>query len=186
MDHYQAMLESGNLAIADMAMKCRSVLETHEHAMVSVSGGADSDVMIDLIENCRDGLDTAVTYVWFNTGLEYKATRDHLKFLENKYGIEIERRRPKKTIPTCVKEYGQPFLSKQVSEYIARLQKHGFKWEDEPFDVLLERYPRCRSSLRWWCGVYDSEVLQNGSSKFNISRNRFLKDFMKDTPPDSK
>ena len=30
-----------------------------------------------------------VSYIWCDTGLEYQATKDHLKYLEDKYKIEI-------------------------------------------------------------------------------------------------
>ena len=54
----------------------------------SVSGGADSDILIDLCERAEPHF---VSYVFFDTGIEYQATKDHLKFLEEKYGIEIKR-----------------------------------------------------------------------------------------------
>jgi hypothetical protein len=79
-----------------------------------------------------------ITYYWIDTGLEYTATKEHLNFLEKEYGIEIQRIKPKKSIPTCVKQYGVPFLSKYVSEQMMRLQAHGFQWEDEPLEVLLK------------------------------------------------
>ena len=56
--------------------------------MVSISGGSDSDIMLDMFE--RLGYDEGeVVYVWFDTGLEYDATKRHLKYLEQKYGIDI-------------------------------------------------------------------------------------------------
>ena len=52
---------------------------------------------------------------------------DYKAQLEQKYGIEIVRLKPDKSIPLCVKEYGVPFLSKYVSEQMMRLQKHNFQ-----------------------------------------------------------
>lgn len=60
--------------------------------------------------------------------MEYVATKEHIAFLEQKYDITIERVKPEKSIPTCVKQYGVPFLSKYVSEQMMRLQSHGFQW----------------------------------------------------------
>ena len=57
-----------------------------------------------------------------------------------------------------------------------RLQKHGFKWEDEPFDELIKKYPKCRSALKWWCN-------ENGE-RLSISRNKWLKEFIVANPPD--
>ena len=140
-------------------------------------GGADSDAMLDVCERVRQTAPIDVTYVWFDPGLEYRATREHLRYLEERYGIEIMRMRAKKTVAVCCREYGVPFMSKAVSEFMLRLQRHGFRWEVEPFDVLLERYPGCSSALRWWCD-------ENGNgSRFGISRNRLLKEFIVEHPP---
>ena len=109
-------------------------LVRHNNIVCSISGGSDSDVMLDLLERSNKGLDKNITYVFFNTGLEYQATKDHLKELEKKYNIEIQVINAKTPIPITCKEYGQPFLSKQVSEFMMRLQKHNFQWEDKPFD----------------------------------------------------
>jgi 3'-phosphoadenosine 5'-phosphosulfate sulfotransferase (PAPS reductase)/FAD synthetase len=125
------------------------------------------------------------TFVFFNTGLEYDSTKRQIKHLEEKYGIEIQILPPIKPIPLCVREYGLPFWSKRASEYIYRLQRHGFQWEDEPFDVLLKKYPRCKAALRWWCNAWP--VKDNGqNSNFNISYTPWLKEFMIENPPDFK
>lgn len=177
MSPYQELLECGNGPIADAAMKCEAMFASHDRAMISISGGADSDAMLDLSERVRTESPIDIAYVWFDTGLEYRATTRHLEYLEERYDIHIERIRAEKTVPVCCAEYGQPFMSKSVSEFVGRLQKHGFQWEDEPYEVLSERYPRCESALRWWCA-------DNGSgSRFNISRNKHLKEFMIDFPP---
>lgn len=147
----------------------------YKKIICTISGGADSDIVLDICTKCDN--DKKIDYVWFDTGLEYKATKDHLKYLEEKYNIEIKVERAIKPIPTCCKTYGQPFLSKQVSEWITRLQKHKFQWEDEPFDVLYERYPKCKAALKWWCNEWE------GKSRFNIEYNKWLKEFMIENPP---
>lgn len=55
-------------------------LKEHPKAICSYSGGSDSDILIDLIERTRAmfGL-PPVDYVFFNTGLEMQATKDHVK-----------------------------------------------------------------------------------------------------------
>ena len=60
---------------------------------------------------------------------------------------------------------------------ISRLQKHDFKWEDKPFEELVEEYPNCKSALMWWCNAYDDK------SKFNIKYNKLLKEFLIANPP---
>lgn len=133
--------------------------------------------MIDVVERVRRESPIKVTYAWFDTGLEYRATKDHLEYLEGRYGVAIERMRPEKTVPACCREYGQPFLSKSVSEFMSRLQAHGFQWEDGSYDALIRRYPDCSSALRWWCAENGDE------SRFNISRNRHLREFVMENPP---
>lgn len=80
----------GSLIISDAFTKADSVLnhKGYKNIACSVSGGADSDIMIDICEKVKPH---GVHYVWFDTGIEYQATKDHLKYLENHYGITIER-----------------------------------------------------------------------------------------------
>lgn len=152
-----------------------------ERAVVSISGGADSDVMLDMIMALAPDKNypfNEIHYVWFDTGIEYAATKRHLKDLEEKYGITIERRRANTPVPLGCKMWGQPFMSKQISQYIGRLQAHNFKWEDEPFDALYARYPNCKAALRWWCNEFGV------GSQMNIEKCRLLKEFMIANPPD--
>ena len=179
MDKLQELIDSSpTIEILDSWLISDSKLKRCNKAMCSVSGGSDSDIMMDIIATLDDG--HKVTYVFFDTGLEYKATKDHLKHLEDKYGVEIVIQKAVKPIPLCCRTYGVPFLSKQVSEWISRLQRHNFKWEDKPFDELLKEYPKCKAALKWWCNGYGEK------SKFNISYNTHLKEFMIKNPPDFK
>lgn len=168
-----------NEEIYNSAWKCWYMVQDHQKIMCSVSGGYDSDIMLDLLIRC--GGRSKTTFIFNNTGLEYAATKEHIKQLETRYGVEIVLLRPKKAIPTCCREYGVPFWSKYVSGMISRLQKHGFQWENEPLDALLEKYPRCRSALRWWCN--DFKTKSGRVSKFNIEYARGLKEFMIIHPP---
>ena len=138
--------------------------------------------MLDLIERVRDGTGCEVDYIWFDTGLEYRATKEHLDYLEDRYGIDIIRYKAKKSIPACVKEYGQPFHSKYTSTHMERLQKHGFQWEDEPYEVLLERYPDCISSVKWWCNKWTR--FEGRPGWFDIGRSPGLKEFIVANPPE--
>ena len=165
-----------NQLIRNTFIKADKLLDSYKNPICSVSGGSDSDTMLDLIEKVRNG--RPVKYVFYDTGIEYEATKRHLKYLEEKYGIEIERLRAVKPVPLGCRDYGIPFMSKRNSMYISRLQKHGFKWEDEPFDELIKRYPKCQSALRWWCNEWGEK------SSFNIDRNKALKAFMIQNPPD--
>lgn len=153
-------------------------LATHENVACSISGGADSDIMLDIVS--RLDTDKKVHYVFFDTGIEMSATKKHLDYLENRYGIEIEHIRHNTPIPIAVKEYGYPFISKKFSDYIERLQKHGFQWEDGTFEELDKKYPNCQTALRWWCNAWGEK------SSANIERAPYLKEFMMQNPPKIK
>ena len=178
-----------NQTIGDNLIRAWSKINSakYEKIVCTISGGSDSDVMLDIVWQCdKDG---KVEYVWFDTGLEYQATKDHLKFLEEKYGIKVKPYRAIVPIPTSCRKYGQPFVNKNTSEMIDRLQRHGFQWEDEPLDVLLERYCEwnekkqdwvgCKGAIMWWCNA-------NKSIQFNINYNKYLKEFMVQNPPKFK
>lgn len=153
----------------------------YKKIMCSISGGSDSDILIDIVSQVD--FSKKVIYVFFDTKLEYEATKNHLKYLEEKYNVKIQWIEAKKPIPTCCKKYGQPFLSKQVSEWISRLQKHNFNWEDETFEVLFKKYPKCKAALKWWCNKWDKKKDGNESS-YNIAYNKYLKEFIILNNPD--
>jgi 3'-phosphoadenosine 5'-phosphosulfate sulfotransferase (PAPS reductase)/FAD synthetase len=162
--------------VQDAIFKAHNHIQDHERIVCAVSGGSDSDIMLDLLYKLDD--DKKITYVWCDTGLEYEATKRHLSELEEKYNIEIVRLKTKYPIPYVVRKHGVPFINKYVSDMIHRLQLHNFQWEDGTFEELYEKYPRCKSALKWWCNA-------NGEgSRFNISRNSWLKEFMMENPPD--
>lgn len=120
----------------------------YKNILCAISGGSDSDVMLDICFRCDK--DKKIDYVWFNTGLEYQATKDHLKYLEKKYGIKIIPYNAIMPIPTACRKYGQPFLSKNISQFIHRLQLHNFDFENDGmknFDELIIKYPRSKSAF---------------------------------------
>lgn len=149
----------------------------YRKVLCSISGGSDSDIVLDIVSFCDNkGI---VDYVFFDTGLEYQATKNHIKFLEKKYNIVIKTIRPKIPIPLSCKKYGQPFMNKNVSNMIQRLQSHNFKWEDKSFDELIKEYPNCKCALKWWTNT-------NPSPAHNIKNNKYLKEFMIANPPNFK
>lgn len=167
-----------NIVIFDSFVKTDATIPNYKKVLVAVSGGSDSDIVVDLFTKLFSPND--IEWVWYDTGIEYQATKDHLTFLENKYNIQIKRVKAIKPIPVSCKEYGQPFINKYVSEMIYRLQKHNFKFEDKPFDELLAIYPHCKVALLWWCN------LNGEGSSFNINHNKGLKEFLVKNPPEFK
>ncbi len=52
-------------------------------------------------------------------------------------------------------------------------------------EVLFKKYPKCKTALQWWCNAYytaENDVQQ--MSRFSISRNKWLKEFLMQNPPD--
>lgn len=139
----------------------------HPKAICSYSGGADSDILIDLIEGeygARKYLPSLppVKYVFFNTGLEMKATKDHVRATAEKYGVEIEECRPKIGIVQAARTYGIPFVSKIMSQGLSDWQKKGVSLsiaeeyeqaEDKAAKraELKERFPKCESLINFLC-----------------------------------
>ena len=167
-----------NLTIFDSFIKSAPKLEIKNRIVCMISGGADSDILLDIFAK----LDTErrVKYIFFDTGIEYEATKRHLDFLEEKYNITIERVKAPVPVPLGVRRYGLPFWSKFVSEMIYRLQRHDFKWEDKPYEELIKIYPNCKTALKWWCNEAGEK------SRFNISHVRWLKEYMIANPPQFK
>ena len=167
------LLENTTETIANAFEKTKRYLSNHSKVVVSVSGGADSDIMLDMIY--RLDTDKKGEYFFVNTGLEMQATKDHIEYLKKKYDIEIKEIKPKEPIPYAVKKYGVPFKTKIISKRIHYLQAKGFNWVDEPFEVLMKKYPKCKDGIKWWC---NKKVGQN-----NINSTPLLKEFLISNPP---
>lgn len=161
--------------------------ETYQNICVSVSGGSDSDIMLDMFANLDKN--KKVKYVFFDTGFEYKATKDHLNYLENKYQIKIDRVKAIKSIPLSCKEYGLPFLSKFISQMIERLQKHNFDFKNDgnkSYEELSLIYKNLDCTLKWWCNRTGKNKIDVIDGRFNIQSKKYLKEFIIENPPNFK
>lgn len=169
----------------------------HPNAICSYSGGSDSDIMIDLIERTRKAFELPpVKYVFFNTGLEMKATKDHVKATAEKYSVDIEPIKPKIGIVQASRKYGIPFVSKIMSGGLEEWQKKGVpltiadeynEAEDKQAKrrELKERYPGCESLINFLCCCNrDGEPRPNIQLVINSSK--YMLDFIKQYPPDFK
>lgn len=169
-------------------------LTEHPKAICSYSGGSDSDIMIDLIERTRRAFGLGpVKYGFFDTGLEMKATRDHVRATAEKYGVEIERCKPKISIVTATRRYGIPFVSKIMSGGLAEWQKKGVPLsivdeynaaEDKAAKraELKERYPNCESLINFLC-CCNSDGEPRPNIQLVINSSRYMLDFIKENPP---
>ena len=169
----------------------------HPNAICSYSGGADSDIMIDLIERTRRAFELPpIKYVFFNTGLEMKATKDHVKATAEKYGVDIETVRPKISIVQASRKYGIPFVSKIMSGGFEEWQKKGVPLSiaDEYNDAedkqakrreLRERYPNCESLINFLC-CCNKDGDPRPNIQLVINSSLYMLDFIKEYPPDFK
>lgn len=171
-------------------------LREHPRAICSYSGGADSDIMIDLIERTRQMMPflPKVDYVFFNTGLEMKATKDHVKATAEKYGVEIKECRPKVNIVSATRKCGLPFVSKIMSGGLEQWQKKGVPLsiyeeynnaEDKVAkrQELKERYPNCEQVINFIC-CCNSKGEPRPNIQLVINSSKFMLDFIREYPPD--
>lgn len=77
---FESSLDTQNFAIIDGYAKAVSVLSRSHTPLCSISGGSDSDIVLDVIHNVDEK--KKVRYFWIDTGLEYRATKEHLDDLE--------------------------------------------------------------------------------------------------------
>lgn len=172
-------------------------LKQHPNAICSYSGGADSDIMLDLIERTRKAFDLPpIKYAFFNTGLEMKATKDHVKATAEKYGVDIEEFRPKIGIVQAARTYGIPFVSKIMSAGLSEWQKKGVPLSiadeyDNAEDKaakraeLKERYPKCESVINFLC-CCNSAGEPRPNIQLVINSSKYMRDFIAIDPPDFK
>lgn len=170
-------------------------LTEHPHAICSYSGGADSDIMIDLIERTREMFSLPpVDYVFFNTGLEMRATKEHVKATAEKYGVDIRECRPKVNIVTASRRYGLPFVSKIMSAGLEGWQKKEIPLSiAEEYDAaedkaakrveLKERYPGCETTINFLC-CCNSKGEPRPNIQLVINSSKYMRDFIAENPPD--
>lgn len=169
----------------------------HPKAICSYSDGSDSDIMIDLIERTRKAFNLPpIKYVFFNTGLEMKAIKDHVKETSEKYGVEIEECRPKVGIVQAARKYGIPFVSKIMSAGLSEWQKKGVplsiadeyeQAEDKAVKrkELKERYPKCETLINFLC-CCNSAGEPRPNIQLVINSSKYMRDFIGECPPDFK
>lgn len=172
-------------------------LTEHPKAICSYSGGSDSDIMLDLIERTRMVFNLPpVVYVFFNTGLEMRATKEHVKATAKKYEIEIREERPKISIVQSARIHGIPFVSKIMSGGLSDWQKKGIPLsiaeeyeragdKAEKRKELKERYPKCESVINFLC-CCNSAGEPRPNIQLVINSSKYMRDFINEYPPDFK
>lgn len=170
-------------------------LTQHPNAICSYSGGADSDILIDIIERTRKTFNLPpVKYCFFNTGLEMQAIKNHVKDVAEKYGVTIETHRPKVNIVRATREHGVPFVSKIMSAGLEGWQKKGLplsiaqeyeEAEDKAAkrQELRERFPKCESTINFLC-CCNSTGEPRPNIQLVINSSKYMRDFIGECPPD--
>lgn len=165
----------------------------HPNAVCSYSGGADSDIMVHLIELVRATYHLPpIHYAFFNTGLEMRATKDHVQATREKYGIEITEYRPKIGIVQSARKYGIPFVSKIMSAGLEQYQLKGIPLsiaqeyesaedKEEKRMELKARYPKCESVINFLC-CCNSKGEPRPNIQLVINSSRYMRDFIGENP----
>ena len=190
-------------------------LKEHPNAICSYSGGADSDIMIDIIERTRKIFNLpSIKYAFFNTGLEMKATKDHVKEIAEKYGVEIYEYQPIKgyikvtkngvtekvqcksamNIVHATRQNGIPFVSKIMSGGLSEWQKKGVPLSiADEYDQAEDKHAK-RLELKERYPKCESLINflcccnKDGEPRPNIqlviNSSKYMKDFIAEYPPD--
>lgn len=165
----------------------------HPNAVCSYSGGSDSDILLHLIESVREEFNLPpVKYAFFNTGLEMKAIKQHVKDMAEKYNVEITEYRPKKNIVIATREYGLPFVSKIMSAGLEGVQKkniplsiydeyNGADDKAAKYQELTERYPGCKTTINFLC-CCNSKGEPRPDIQLVINSSDYMLDFIKENP----
>lgn len=73
---YEILLNApANQVIRENMVIARSKINSplYDSIICSISGGADSDIVLDICTRLDD--ENKIQYIWFDTGLEYQATK---------------------------------------------------------------------------------------------------------------
>lgn len=170
-------------------------LKEHPNAICSYSGGADSDIMIHLIEQVRETFSLPpIRYAFFNTGLEMQATKDHVAATAKMYGVDITEYRPKVNIVNAVRTHGAPFVSKIMSYGLEEWQKKNIPLSiadeyDQAEDKaakrkeLKSRYPGCESVINFLC-CCNAAGDPRPNIQLVINSSKYMRDFISEYPPE--
>ena len=119
-------------AVINTCIKMKKYFDEHDSIMISVSGGSDSDCIVHLVCTYFPEFIEKCHFVFIDTGLEYAATKRHLTYLQERYGIQIETIRGISVV-TAIKKYGIPVLNKSRSEDIFYYMQ-GKQWAIDRID----------------------------------------------------
>lgn len=135
-----------------------------------------------------------IDYVFFNTGLEMDAIKNHVEDTAVKYDIKIQTVRPDISIVLAAQRYGIPFVSKIMSGGLSEWQKKNvpmsvadeYEQADDKVtkrEELRRRYPGCESLLNFIC-CCNSAGEPRPNIQLVINSSKYMRDFITECPPD--
>ena len=171
--------------------------------------------MIDILERTRKGFNLPeIRYAFFNTGLEMKATKDHVREVADKYGVEISEYQPIKgyikvttngkeekipcksamNIVNATKQHGIPFVSKIMSGGLGEWQKKGVPLSiAEEYEQAEDKHAK-RLELKERYPKCESLINflcccnKDGEPRPNIqlviNSSKYMRDFIAEYPPE--
>jgi len=159
---------------------------SYRNIVVCISGGSDSDIMLDIVMRVTKPRHVSkIKFLFFDTGLEYQVTKAHIEQLEKKYGIDVIKRKPEKSVGVILRDYGVPFLSKFVSNQLERCNRINFNYDyNHKYDDEHCKKTKTQGCMKWWCQA--REVKEGSRFTYNIDRNKLLKEFLSSNPPTFK
>lgn len=104
-------------AVLNTCKKIQDHFREYDNILISVSGGSDSTCIVHLICKYFPEYIKKCHFVFIDTGIEYKATKEHICYLQNRYNINIKTIHGKSVV-WAVKKYGIPILNKEKSQTI--------------------------------------------------------------------
>ena len=171
--------------------------------------------MLDIIERTRKIFNLPeIHYAFFNTGLEMKATKDHVRDTARKYGVEISEYQPingyiKATVDgvskniecktalnivNATRKHGIPFVSKIMSGGLEEWQKKGVPLSiADEYEQAEDKHAK-RMELRKRYPKCESLINflcccnKDGEPRPNIqlviNSSKYMRDFIAEYPPD--
>ena len=122
LQQYQSLPLQSKINMTQQRIKAWVEHYGEDGVYVSFSGGKDSTVLLYLVRELYPN----VPAVFVDTGLEYPEIRQFVKTFRNVTWLK-----PKKTFKQVIKEYGYPFISKEVSEKAYYAKKYLTWWLNE-------------------------------------------------------
>ena len=104
---YDFIWSIGSEVVQSSVPRTARELATHENVACSISGGADSDIMLDIVN--RLDTEKKVHYVFFDTGIEMRATLKHLIIWKIGKGLRLSKASMELRFRLLVRRMGSRF-----------------------------------------------------------------------------